>query len=54
MDKHELTQEEWLAVCLGVSRVTAKRYLMTGIKIGFLGGLTMGWIAGGLVMLGLS
>ena len=54
MDKRELTQDEWYAVCLGVMKDTAKRYLMTGIKIGFLGGLTVGWIAGGLVMLGLS
>ena len=51
MDKRELTQEEWYAVCLGVMKDTAKRYLMTGLKIGFLCGLTVGWIAGGLVML---
>lgn len=54
MDKRELTQEEWYAICKAVAIDTGKRWLMNGIKIGFLGGLTMGWIAGGLVMLWLQ
>ena len=54
MDKREPTQEEWYAICKAVAIDTGKRWLMNGIKIGFLGGLTVGWIAGRLVMLGLS
>ena len=54
MDKREPTQEEWYAVCLGVMKDTAKKYFWIGIKIGFLCGLTVGWIAGGLVMLWLN
>lgn len=54
MGRFELTQEEWYLVCLNVMKDTAKKYFNIGVKIGFLGGLTVGWIAGGLVMVFLS
>ena len=54
MDKRELTKEEWYDICTAVAIDTGKRWLMDGIKIGFLGGLTVGWIAGGLVVVYLS
>lgn len=54
MDKRPLTEEEWIVLVKAVALDMAKRWLMRGIKLGFLGGLTVGWIAGGLVMLWLS
>lgn len=49
-----MTKEESEALLVAIIKEVAKRWLMNGIKIGFLGGLTVGWIAGGLVMLYLS
>lgn len=50
----QLTKEESQAILVALIKETAKLWLMRGIKIGFLGGLTVGWIAGGLVMVYLS
>lgn len=50
----QLSKEESQAILVVILKETAKLWLMRGIKIGFLGGLTVGWIAGGLVMLYLS
>ena len=54
MDKRQLTEEEWVALVKLVALDMAKLWLRRGVKIGFLGGLTVGWIAGGMVMLYLS
>lgn len=53
-EKLSLTVEELKAIVLAVSKDTGRRLFWVGIKIGFLGGLTVGWIAGGLIMLGLG
>lgn len=50
----QLSKEESQAILLSLVRETAKMWLMRGLKLGFLGGLTVGWVAGGLVMLWLS
>lgn len=51
---HQLNKEESQALLVAIIKETAKLWLIRGIKIGFLGGLTVGWIAGGLVMLWLQ
>ena len=50
----QLSKEESQAILVAIIKETAKLWLMRGIKLGFLGGLTVGWIAGGLVMVYLS
>lgn len=50
----QLSKEEAQAILVTVIKETAKTWLMRGIKLGFLGGLTLGWLAGGLVMLWLQ
>lgn len=50
----QFNKEESQAILVAIIKETAKLWLMRGIKIGFLCGLTVGWIAGGLVMLYLS
>ena len=50
----QLSKEESQAILVAILKETAKLWLMRGLKLGFLGGLTVGWIAGGLVMLYLS
>jgi len=50
----QFNKEESQAILVAIIKETAKLWLMRGIKIGFLGGLTVGWIAGGLVMLWLQ
>lgn len=50
----QFNKEESQAILVSLIKETAKLWLMRGIKIGFLGGLTVGWIAGGLVMLWLQ
>lgn len=50
----QLSKEESQAILVAILKETAKLWLMCGIKLGFLGGLTVGWIAGGLVMVYLS
>lgn len=50
----QLSKEESQAILVALIKETAKLWLMRGLKLGFLGGLTMGWIAGGLVMLWLQ
>lgn len=47
----QLSKEESQAILVAILKETAKLWLMRGLKLGFLGGLTVGWIAGGLVML---
>lgn len=47
----QLSKEESQAILVALIKETAKLWLMRDIKLGFLGGLTVGWIAGGLVML---
>jgi hypothetical protein len=46
----QLSKEESQAILVSLVRETAKMWLMRGLKLGFLGflgGLTLGWIAGG-------
>lgn len=46
----QLSKEESQAILLSLVRETEKMWLMRGLKLGFLGllgGLTLGWIAGG-------
>lgn len=50
----QLSKEESQAILVAILKETAKLWLMRGLKLGFLGGLTLGWIAGGLVMLWLQ
>lgn len=50
----QLSKEESQAILVAILKETAKLWLMRGLKLGFLGGLTLGWIAGGLVMVYLS
>jgi len=50
----QLSKEESQAILVTLIKETAKLWLMRGLKLGFLGGLTVGWIAGGLVMVYLS
>lgn len=50
----QLSEEESQAILVAILKETAKLWLMRGLKLGFLGGLTVGWIAGGLVMVYLS
>ena len=50
----QLSKEESQAILIALIKETAKLWLMRGLKLGFLGGLTVGWIAGGLVMVYLS
>lgn len=50
----QLSKEESQAILVAILKKTAKLWLMRGLKLGFLGGLTVGWIAGGLVMLWLG
>lgn len=50
----QLSKEESQAILVILIKETAKLWPMRGIKLGFLGGLTVGWIAGGLVMVYLS
>lgn len=50
----QFNKEESQAILVAIIKETAKLWLMRGIKIGLLGGLTVGWIAGGLVMLWLQ
>ncbi len=50
----QLSKEESQAILVAILKETAKLWLMRGLKLGFLGGLTVGWIAGGLVMVYLS
>ena len=50
----QLSKEESQAILVALIKETAKLWLMRGIKLGFLGDLTVGWIAGGLVMVYLS
>lgn len=50
----QLSKEESQAILVVILKETAKLWLMRGLKLGFLGGLTLGWIAGGLVMVYLS
>lgn len=50
----QLSKEESQAILVALIKETAKLWLMRGLKLGFLGGLTVGWIAGGLVMVYLS
>ncbi len=50
----QLSKEESQAILVAILKETAKLWLMRGLKLGFLGGLTVGWIAGGLVMLWLA
>lgn len=50
----QFSKEESQAILVALIKETAKLWLMRGIKLGFLGGLTVGWIAGGLVMVYLS
>lgn len=50
----QLSKEESQAILVVLIKETAKLWLMRGLKLGFLGGLTVGWIAGGLVMLWLG
>ncbi len=50
----QLSKEESQAILVVILKETAKLWLMRGLKLGFLGGLTVGWIAGGLVMVYLS
>ena len=50
----QFNKEESQAILVAIIKETAKLWLKRGIKIGFLGGLTVGWIAGGLVMLWLQ
>lgn len=50
----QLSKEESQAILVAILKETAKLWLMRGLKLGFLGGLTVGWIAGGVVMLWLS
>ena len=50
----QLSKEESQAILIALIKETAKLWLMRGLKLGFLGGLTVGWIAGGLVMLWLG
>ena len=50
----QLSKEESQAILVAIIKEIAKLWLMRGIKLGFLGGLTVGWIAGGLVMVYLS
>ena len=50
----QLSKEESQAILVAVLKETAKLWLIRGLKLGFLGGLTVGWIAGGLVMVYLS
>ena len=50
----QLSKEESQAILVAIIKETAKLWLMRGLKLGFLGGLTVGWIAGGLVMVYLS
>lgn len=47
MEQRKLTEEEWKLVVIQFGRMMFYR----GLQIGFLAGLTVGWIAGGLVML---
>ena len=50
----QLSKEESQVILVTLIKETARLWLMRGIKLGFLGGLTVGWIAGGLVMLWLQ
>ena len=50
----QLSKEESQAILVALIKETAKLWLMRGLRLGFLGGLTVGWIAGGLVMLWLG
>ena len=50
----QLSKEESQAILVAILKETAKLWLMRGLKLGFLGGLTVGWVAGGLVMLWLQ
>ena len=50
----QLSKEESQAILVALIKETAKLWLMRGLKLGFLCGLTLGWIAGGLVMVYLS
>ena len=50
----QLSKEESQAILVAILKETAKLWLMRGLKLGFLGGLTVGLIAGGLVMLWLG
>lgn len=50
----QLSKEESQVILIALIKETAKLWLMRGLKLGFLGGLTVGWIAGGLVMVYLS
>lgn len=50
----QLSKEESQAILIALIKETAKLWLMRGLKLGFLGGLTVGWITGGLVMVYLS
>lgn len=54
MDKRPPTEEEWIILVKAVALDMAKLWLRRGVKIGFLLGLIVGWIAGGLVMLWLQ
>lgn len=50
----QLSKEESQAILVVILKETAQLWLMRGLKLGFLCGLTLGWIAGGLVMMYLS
>lgn len=50
----QLTKEQSQEILVAIIKETAKLWLMRGLKLGFLGGLTVGWMAGGLVMLWLQ
>ncbi len=50
----QLSKEESQVVFVVFLEEIVELWLMRGLKLGFLGGLTVGWIAGGLVMLWLS
>ncbi len=50
MEQRKLTEQEAKAVLFA----TMRTMFYKGLQVGFLLGLTVGWIAGGLVMLGLG
>lgn len=46
----QLSKEESQAILVTLIKETTKLWLIHSLKLGFLGGLTVNWIAGGLVM----